>query len=544
MSAELVKLVLDDADEKMAKAVEHARKEFSGVRTGRAAPALVEKLPVEYYGSEVPAAADRWLPGARGPDARHQPLRQELARRHREGAPALRPRPQPEQRRRRDPAHLPAAHRRAAQGAGEGREAHGRGGSGGDPQRAAQRPGTTSRPWPRTATCPKTTSRERRRSSTSSPMPTKRRSTRPSSTRKPSCSRSDRAVPARRVTRAQTSDGGPMTDERRQDDERKDPPSEGVRIIGAEEAAEALERGDVAQRRGDDEPRYGDRPTSPATDGPRPVLRFPLGSSSDPRDIERSPVAPADPISEPVDLPHWTEPPTGQVPQILPEASGRRSATTTSTTGRASPRPRRAGATRARRATTTRASTTCSRWGEDEDEPLGALDSRERPTHDDYFTFADLDEPGTSSGSRSVFEDEPEERFGEAWADDAYDEPAPRPGPACARTTSPHHRRPRGPPAATATWAWPSPSASRCSALALILFNIGPRRGDVPGHADRRGRRRRAVRRAPPGRLRAGHPGRHRRHRRAWCWAPTTTARRRSPRCCSSPRRCACSGTW
>ena len=50
-----------------------------------------------------------------------------------------------------------------------------------------------------------------------------------------------------------------------------------MRIIGAEEAAEALERGDVAQRRGDDEPRYGDRPTSPAADGPRPVLRFPLG---------------------------------------------------------------------------------------------------------------------------------------------------------------------------------------------------------------------------------------------------------------------------
>ena len=77
MSAELIKLVLDDADEKMGKAVEHARKEFSGVRTGRAAPALVEKIPVDYYGSEVPAPADRWVPGARGPHARHQPLRQE-----------------------------------------------------------------------------------------------------------------------------------------------------------------------------------------------------------------------------------------------------------------------------------------------------------------------------------------------------------------------------------------------------------------------------------------------------------------------------------
>ena len=67
MSADLVKLVLDDADEKMAKAVEHARKEFSGVRTGRAAPALVEKLPVEYYGSEVPL---QQLAGFTVPEAR------------------------------------------------------------------------------------------------------------------------------------------------------------------------------------------------------------------------------------------------------------------------------------------------------------------------------------------------------------------------------------------------------------------------------------------------------------------------------------------
>lgn len=54
MSAELIALILDDATEKMAKALAHARAEFSGIRTGRAAPGLVEKLPVEYYGSEVP----------------------------------------------------------------------------------------------------------------------------------------------------------------------------------------------------------------------------------------------------------------------------------------------------------------------------------------------------------------------------------------------------------------------------------------------------------------------------------------------------------
>ena len=51
---DMIAMILDDASEKMAKAVTHARTEFTGVRTGRAAPALVEKLPVDYYGTEVP----------------------------------------------------------------------------------------------------------------------------------------------------------------------------------------------------------------------------------------------------------------------------------------------------------------------------------------------------------------------------------------------------------------------------------------------------------------------------------------------------------
>nr|MBA3302883.1 hypothetical protein [Acidimicrobiia bacterium] len=78
----------------------------------------------------------------------------------------------------------------------------------------------------------------------------------------------------------------------RPDDERPGDPAEGVRIIGAEEAAEAMERGDVASRRGNHEPRYGDRPKRPPV-GPRPALRFPLDASSDPADIEKPPVRPA-----------------------------------------------------------------------------------------------------------------------------------------------------------------------------------------------------------------------------------------------------------
>ena len=51
---ELIDAVLEDTTEKMVKAVAHAQAEFSSVRTGRATPAFVEKLPVDYYGTEVP----------------------------------------------------------------------------------------------------------------------------------------------------------------------------------------------------------------------------------------------------------------------------------------------------------------------------------------------------------------------------------------------------------------------------------------------------------------------------------------------------------
>ena len=40
--------------ELMQKAVEHVQHQFVTVRTGRASPALIEKLNVEYYGAPVP----------------------------------------------------------------------------------------------------------------------------------------------------------------------------------------------------------------------------------------------------------------------------------------------------------------------------------------------------------------------------------------------------------------------------------------------------------------------------------------------------------
>ena len=45
--------IVQDAGERMRGAVEHAQGQFASVRTGRATPALVEKLKVDYYGTEV-----------------------------------------------------------------------------------------------------------------------------------------------------------------------------------------------------------------------------------------------------------------------------------------------------------------------------------------------------------------------------------------------------------------------------------------------------------------------------------------------------------
>ena len=59
--------VLVETADKMAKAVSHTQAEFSAVRTGRATPALVEKLKVDYYGTDVPL---QQLAGFNVPEAR------------------------------------------------------------------------------------------------------------------------------------------------------------------------------------------------------------------------------------------------------------------------------------------------------------------------------------------------------------------------------------------------------------------------------------------------------------------------------------------
>lgn len=60
--------ILFDAEERMEKAVSVFRDELRGLRTGRATPALVENIRVEYYGSPTPIKA---LATISTPDPQH-----------------------------------------------------------------------------------------------------------------------------------------------------------------------------------------------------------------------------------------------------------------------------------------------------------------------------------------------------------------------------------------------------------------------------------------------------------------------------------------
>jgi ribosome recycling factor len=59
--------ILSEATERMKKSLESTKEEFSTVRTGRANPALFQKILVDYYGSPTPLAQ---LASLHNPEAR------------------------------------------------------------------------------------------------------------------------------------------------------------------------------------------------------------------------------------------------------------------------------------------------------------------------------------------------------------------------------------------------------------------------------------------------------------------------------------------
>jgi len=255
-------------------------------------------------------------------------------------------------------------------------------------------------------------------------------------------------------------------------------PSEGVRIIAAEELEEVAERGEVVRRRSPDEPGFKDRPPAPSADA-RPAIRFPLPDSADPSAIERprpapveapraegsvpdrplpeaTPVslgeeeAPAEPsaprpdetpafrfspaVSADADdprpappaaadqrpappappvldlgpstgehqLPHWTEPPTGEVPKVVigdaevdPDDEDRWNSY-------ASSGPR----WRGEHDTSEHGDLMADLAAPEEDEPvaerLGALDTTERVADDAYLNFDDVELDPNQRNRRSV----------------------------------------------------------------------------------------------------------------------------------------------
>ncbi len=50
----MIKDILKEAEIRMRAATQKLEEDLTGIRTGRASPALVEKLPVDYYGTPTP----------------------------------------------------------------------------------------------------------------------------------------------------------------------------------------------------------------------------------------------------------------------------------------------------------------------------------------------------------------------------------------------------------------------------------------------------------------------------------------------------------
>jgi ribosome recycling factor len=63
----LIDDLLQDANEHMDKSVEATRGKFGSVRTGRASPALLDRISVDYYGTQTPL---RQLATINAPEAR------------------------------------------------------------------------------------------------------------------------------------------------------------------------------------------------------------------------------------------------------------------------------------------------------------------------------------------------------------------------------------------------------------------------------------------------------------------------------------------
>lgn len=63
----MIQEILSECKDKMDKAIEATKEDFASVRTGRANPAMFQKIMVDYYGTPTPLAQ---LGGIQNPEAR------------------------------------------------------------------------------------------------------------------------------------------------------------------------------------------------------------------------------------------------------------------------------------------------------------------------------------------------------------------------------------------------------------------------------------------------------------------------------------------
>ena len=63
----MIQDIMAEAKDKMDKALEATKEDFASVRTGRANPAMFQKIMIDYYGTPTPLAQ---LAGIQNPEAR------------------------------------------------------------------------------------------------------------------------------------------------------------------------------------------------------------------------------------------------------------------------------------------------------------------------------------------------------------------------------------------------------------------------------------------------------------------------------------------
>ena len=178
-------------------------------------------------------------------------------------------------------------------------------------------------------------------------------------------------------------------------------PNEGVRILGPDEAADVVERGEAQPRFRPDRPRYGDRPAPPPPmDGPRPSMRFPLDAGSEAEQYERPPVVPIERHRAPNDLSHWAESAVEEIPNMTPHDPYGDEADPWSTVASAGPR-----------------------WRDDRGGPPPPPPPGPPPHPGDQVVYEEYEEPPPG---RSVFGDAPAARpdtYEDTYRDEGYDEP-------------------------------------------------------------------------------------------------------------------------